>query len=212
MALAATLALALSLALAAAVAAAVAAGARVAAALVAVSAPAAPQMRDTQGNPGPRPILLHCPNLLLVHLRNWHLWPLATADLLPAAAAAATAAAAEAAAAAAAAAAAVAAAVAVAVAAVGVEELAAAALATAPSRTQNGNHCPLHRGRTGKRKEKEDYLGLIRDAGVGSSGGSGVGDGSGDGLPRPDGWKKMTISQRKRWKKQKDERHEALRF
>ena len=48
--------------------AAVAAGKRVAAALVEVSAPAAPQMRDTQGNPGPRPILLHCPN-----------WPLASA-------------------------------------------------------------------------------------------------------------------------------------
>jgi hypothetical protein len=38
----------------------------------------------------------------------------------------------------------------------------------------------------------------------GGDGGSG-GDGGG-------GWKKMAISQRKRWKKQKDERHEALRF
>ena len=73
LALAATLALALSLALAAAVAAAVAAGARVAAALVAVSAPAAPQMRDAQGNPGPCPILFQCPNWSLVHRRNWHL-------------------------------------------------------------------------------------------------------------------------------------------
>ena len=53
----------------------------VAAALVAILAPAAPQMRDTQGNPGPRPILLHCP--------NWPLASVAAAAALAAAVAAA---------------------------------------------------------------------------------------------------------------------------
>ena len=93
----------------------------------------------------------------------------AAATAVAAAAAAASAATAvEAAAAAASAATAVVVAVAAAVAAVGVEELAAAALATSPSRTQNGNHCPLHRGRTGKRKEKEDYT---KNEGGGGGGG-----------------------------------------
>ena len=47
-----------------------------AAALVAISTPAWPQMRDTQGNPGPRSILLHCSN-----------WPLASAAAVAALAA-----------------------------------------------------------------------------------------------------------------------------
>ena len=60
---------------------------------------------------------------------------------------------------------------------------------------------PVHSGGAGLGSGSGAGLGLIPDAGGGSSGGGGVGDGSGDGLPRPDGWKKMTISQRKRWKK-----------